>query len=125
MGAPIGGLIEFFDLNLHRGNDPGLNISTQFFGRMYNLDYPLPWYNTLLWTAVTVPVGILLLAGVGLVSAFRSWLWGRLPTCQNDKRQVGNLPHGSRRLLAGGELADLAGRAGDPIPALRRTMPSG
>jgi len=92
--APIGGLIEFFDLNLHRGDDPGLNISTQFFGRMYNLDFPLPWYNTLVWVGVTVPVGILLLAGVGLIAVVRShcrgWpsSWGRLPTCQEDGRSA-------------------------------------
>jgi len=65
---PIEGLLEFWRLNLHRGEDAGLNIATQFFGRLYNLDHPLPWYNTIVWTAVTVPLGILGLAGLGLVS---------------------------------------------------------
>jgi hypothetical protein len=54
---------------------------------MYNLDRPLPWYNTAFWTAVTVPVGTLLLAVVGVVELVRrcdaaSWLlltnWGVL-----------------------------------------------
>lgn len=68
---PIGGLLRFWELNLNRGANPGLNISTQFLGRMYNLDHPLPWYNTLFWTAVTVPVGLLALALVGGISAIR------------------------------------------------------
>ncbi len=69
---PIAGLMEFYRLNLDRAGQ-GLNISTQFLGRMHNLNHPLPWYNTLVWTAVTVPVGILFLATVGLVSVARHW----------------------------------------------------
>jgi len=68
---PIRGWGHFFYLNFYRGAEPGLNISTQFFGRMYNLDYPLPWYNTAVWLGITVPLGTLLLAGVGLVGIFR------------------------------------------------------
>jgi len=63
---PLQAAGQFFALNLNRRGQPGLNISTQFFGRLYNLDYPLPWYNTLVWTAITTPVGLLLLLGVGL-----------------------------------------------------------
>jgi hypothetical protein len=70
---PFGGSCRFLALNLHRGADPGLNISTQFFGQLYNLDHPLPWYNTLVWTAITVPVGLLLLAIVGAVHVVRQW----------------------------------------------------
>ncbi len=70
---PIQGWLTFFDLNLNRAANGGLNISTWFLGRMYNLDHPLPWYNTLLWTAVTVPLGTLLLGGVGMVAIFRRW----------------------------------------------------
>jgi hypothetical protein len=66
---PIDGLVTFFRLNLCR--PPELNISTQFLGRMYNQDYSLPWYNTLFWTAVLVPVGLLALAMAGLVYAVR------------------------------------------------------
>src|SRR5690606_23352039 len=51
---PVEGLRAFFTLNLNRGDNPGLNITTQFFGRLYNLDYPLPWYNTLVWTLIVV-----------------------------------------------------------------------
>jgi hypothetical protein len=65
---PLQGWATFFRLNLSRASQPGLNISTQFFGRMYNLDYSLPWYNTLVWTAITVPLGMLLLAAVGVVA---------------------------------------------------------
>jgi hypothetical protein len=68
---PINGMATFLQLNTNRAANPSLNISTWFLGRMYNLDYPLPWYNTLVWTAVTVPVGMLLLVGVGLVNVVR------------------------------------------------------
>jgi hypothetical protein len=67
---PIGSSAAFFRMNLNRGD---FNISTQFLGRMYNLDHPLPWYNTLFWTAVTVPTGILLLMALGIVSVLRRW----------------------------------------------------
>jgi 4-amino-4-deoxy-L-arabinose transferase-like glycosyltransferase len=68
---PLAGLGTFFDLNLHRGAEPGLNISTQFFGRLYNLDYPLPWYNTLVWTAITVSPLSLLFGVLGIVATLR------------------------------------------------------
>ena len=70
---PIAGSMRFFELNLHRADQPGLNISTWFLGRMYNLDFPLPWYNTLFWTAVVVPSGTLVLAVVGLGGTSRRW----------------------------------------------------
>ncbi|NMC20051.1 MAG: hypothetical protein GYA33_06475, partial [Thermogutta sp.] len=69
---PIGGLTHFFYLNLNRAAQPGLNISILFGGRMYNLDYPLPWYNTLLWTALVVPLPILVFFLLGLVFVFKS-----------------------------------------------------
>ena len=68
---PLAGLARFLELNLHRAARPELNVSTQFLGRLYNLDFPLPWYNTLFWTAVAVPVGTLVLAGIGLIGALR------------------------------------------------------
>jgi len=67
---PVRGWLTFCGMNLSRGQ---FNISTQFFGRMYNLDHPLPWYNTLVWTGVTVPLGILLLMCVGVVVVLRRW----------------------------------------------------
>jgi Dolichyl-phosphate-mannose-protein mannosyltransferase len=76
-GHPIDGLRAFFDLNLHR-NRIGLNISTQFFGRMYNLDHPLPWYNTLVWTAITVSPLCLLFGCLGMVATLRRWRSDRL-----------------------------------------------
>ncbi|NQT13630.1 MAG: phospholipid carrier-dependent glycosyltransferase [Planctomycetes bacterium] len=67
---PVRSALGFFQMNLNRGD---FNISTQFLGRMYNLDHPLPWYNTLFWTAVTVPTGILVLMAVGSVRVLRRW----------------------------------------------------
>lgn len=64
---PISGVLRFFQLNLSRHERPDLNITTFFLGELYNLDYPLPWYNTLFWTAIVVPIPILALFIVGLV----------------------------------------------------------
>ena len=65
---PIVGMLMFFRFNLHRGQLPGLNIPTYFLGRMYDLYHPLPWYNTLFWTAVAVPLPILLFFVLGLAT---------------------------------------------------------
>jgi hypothetical protein len=65
---PLHGWVKFFDLNLHRAARLGLNIPVQFLGESHHLGNPLPWYNTLLWTAVTVPLGTLLLAALGIIA---------------------------------------------------------
>ncbi len=70
---PVAGLRTFFTLNLDRAAHSALNISTQFFGRMYNLDHPLPWYNTLVWTAITVSPLLLILGCIGIVATVRRW----------------------------------------------------
>ena len=61
--SPIHGLVKFFMLNTNRSD---FNISIQFLGRMYNLDHPLPWYNTIVWTLITVPLGFLLVVLFGI-----------------------------------------------------------
>jgi hypothetical protein len=63
---PWEGFRAFLDLNVHRAAHPALNVTTCFFGRLYDLHFPLPWYNTLFWTGVTVPLGLLGLAAVGV-----------------------------------------------------------
>ena len=77
---PLHGWVEFFDLNVHRAARLGLNIPVQFLGESHHLGNPLPWYNTLLWTAVTVPVGTLLLAAIGIVAV----VW----RCRRDRAGV-------------------------------------
>ena len=42
---PVAGLITHFRLNLHRT----LNIPVSFLGRIYDMNHPLPWYNTIVW----------------------------------------------------------------------------
>ncbi|HYW81493.1 MAG TPA: hypothetical protein VE890_18050 [Thermoguttaceae bacterium] len=69
---PIDGWLTFFKLNMSR-KDLGLNFSTLFFGRMYNMDHPLPVSNTIIWTLIAVPVGTLALAGIGIASIGRRW----------------------------------------------------
>ncbi|MDR2755489.1 MAG: glycosyltransferase family 39 protein [Planctomycetaceae bacterium] len=64
---PITGMYQYFYLNTHRT----LNIAVLFFGNMYNLTYSLPWYNTLAWSVITVPIGILVLFFVGLLTIIR------------------------------------------------------
>lgn len=82
---PVDGLRTFFELNLDRGARPQHNISTQFFGRMYNLDYPLPWYNALIWTAITMSPMLLILGIGGIVTTLGRWRTDRasmLLVCQ-------------------------------------------
>ncbi|MDD3585536.1 MAG: glycosyltransferase family 39 protein [Thermoguttaceae bacterium] len=54
---PVTGFVEFFRLNTHR--DTNYNIPIAFLGTRYTLVYPLPWYNTLFWAAITIPSGFL------------------------------------------------------------------
>jgi hypothetical protein len=58
---PVAGLREFFASNLSRHNQ--MPIPILFLGRVYR--FALPWYNTVVWTAITVPPLTLLLALVG------------------------------------------------------------
>ncbi len=60
------GLYRFFEMNLGRLSH-GHNIPTYFAGERYDLKHPLPWYNTLAWTALTVPPATLVLGSMGLL----------------------------------------------------------
>ncbi len=71
--GPVDGIWTFLELNLSRGNRPEHNITTQFFGRMHDLDHPLPWYNALVWTAITITPIVLLLGVLGIVATVRRW----------------------------------------------------
>lgn len=59
---PVGGVSAFFRSNLTR--QQLLPIPTYFFGRIYL--FSLPWYNTVVLTAIVVPPAILALALVGV-----------------------------------------------------------
>ena len=61
------GIIEFFYLNTHRGQ---FNVSILFWGRMYDLNNPLPWYNTLVWVAITFPILMLAVLPFGIYRMF-------------------------------------------------------
>ncbi len=69
---PLDGTQAFFGLNLNRAGT-ALDIPTLFFGTRYDSISGLPWYNTLAWTAITVPAGILLLGSVGIACMLRCW----------------------------------------------------
>ena len=60
---------RFFRLNLNRA---GFNISGYFFGQFYDLNHSLPWYNTLVWTFIAVPVGLLIPFVIGLIASWRT-----------------------------------------------------
>jgi hypothetical protein len=64
---PVTGMYQYFYLNTHRT----LNIAVLFFGEMYNLTHSLPCYNTLAWTAITVPIGLLILFFAGCITIIR------------------------------------------------------
>lgn len=61
---PIGALKEHFHRSLNRAHT--YNISTLFLGDLYNVQTPLPWYNTLVWLAFVTPVPTLALGVLGL-----------------------------------------------------------
>lgn len=122
---PLEGTLTFLRLNFHRADEPGLNIATQFFGRLYDLGHPLPWYNTLVWVGITVPVGILLLFGGGLWRALHRWRqepagpllamhWAVLVVV---RALPGTPPHDAERLIlpSFAFLAALAGVGGEWI----------
>lgn len=67
---PVGGMYEFFSRNL--GREETFNLTGCFFGRLYNVTCSLPWYNTLVWVAITIPVGILALVFLGFGELWRN-----------------------------------------------------
>lgn len=69
---PLDGMRSFLALNLNRAGT-AFDIPTLFFGTRYDSVVGLPWYNTVVWTCITVPVGTLALATVGIVSSVRRW----------------------------------------------------
>jgi hypothetical protein len=67
---PVGGVDRFLRSNLGRGKS--IPILVEFLGTAYNTPVEsLPWYNTLVWTAIATPVGFLVLALVGSIRAIR------------------------------------------------------
>ena len=61
---PIAGMTEHFSRSLNRATS--VNIQMQFLGRIYHLEDPLPWYNTLVWLVFVTPIATLVLGMVGL-----------------------------------------------------------
>ena len=72
--SPLSGIAEYVRLNTHR---QAYNIGILFFGKLYSLDRPLPWWNPFFWTAVTIPSGLLISALALPAAAFRSGLKSR------------------------------------------------
>lgn len=68
---PVAGVIEFWRSNLTR--EKTISIGIQFLGTRY--PFSLPWYNTLVWTAVANPVMMTLLGLIGVSIAV--WRWRR------------------------------------------------
>jgi 4-amino-4-deoxy-L-arabinose transferase-like glycosyltransferase len=65
---PVTGVLRFLQSNLTRGRTRPIPV--QFLGEVYQTpNQSLPWYNTLIWTVLVTPVGLLLLAVAGI---FRS-----------------------------------------------------
>jgi hypothetical protein len=63
---PLDALKNHFDRNLNRANT--FNISTLFLGRIYNVENPLPWYNTAAWLLLVTPLATL---GLGFAGIWR------------------------------------------------------
>ncbi len=67
---PVVGITDFLHLNLHRDQTDSLNISTLFLGGFYDLQRPIPWFNTLLWLLITTPLFTGILSLLGLLHFF-------------------------------------------------------
>ncbi|MDR2642201.1 MAG: glycosyltransferase family 39 protein [Planctomycetaceae bacterium] len=61
---PFTGVHRFFLLNIYRE----INIPIMFIGQLYDLHHPLPFYNTIFWTIITIPAGLFLFFIVGCCS---------------------------------------------------------
>lgn len=72
---PFEGVRRFLESNLTRGET--IPIAVQFLGKVIKTPLrSLPWFNTLLWTAIATPIGLLLLGLVGVARAARLGLFG-------------------------------------------------
>ncbi|HVC97292.1 MAG TPA: glycosyltransferase family 39 protein [Pirellulales bacterium] len=140
--GPLAGMGAFFDLNLGRAERPDLNIPTTYFGARYDARTPLPWHNSLVWTAITVPVGTLSFFVLGLGRVLRNWrsrpewllLAGNWAILVVARATPWAPPHDAERLFlpSFAFLALLAGIGGDAIwgwggagGALRRARRAG
>jgi hypothetical protein len=61
---PLAALNEHFQRSLNRAQTH--NISILFLGDIYNVETPLPWYNTLVWLVFVTPLLTLALGVIGL-----------------------------------------------------------
>jgi hypothetical protein len=59
---PIRDLRVHVGLNMNRT----LDVPISFFGRTYDLNHSLPWYNTVTWLFIVTPLPILILGFIGL-----------------------------------------------------------
>jgi hypothetical protein len=61
---PINGLLDHFHRNLDRAHT--FDIPILFFGQIYSMQRPLPWYNTVAWLVIVTPLPTLVLGLIGL-----------------------------------------------------------
>lgn len=72
--APLIGLSDYLSAGLGRHGDPGAQITTLYFGEIFA--YRPPWHYPFVWTAIVVPIPILLAAVVGVAARERGRLVG-------------------------------------------------
>jgi hypothetical protein len=63
---PVSGPLRFVESNLTRSKT--VPLPTLYFGTAYR--FSLPWHNTLVLTAITTPLTVLVLAAVGIVACW-------------------------------------------------------
>jgi hypothetical protein len=67
--APLVSLYDHFHRNLDRAHTH--NISMLFLGHVYDVERPLPWYNTIVWLVLVTPVLTLALGVIGVWQSLR------------------------------------------------------
>ena len=100
--SPVDELMTHFQLHLGRSTTNN-NIPNIFFGKTYDLQHSLPWYNSLAWLALTTPLPTLLLGLAGFSHCLRQALASQSTTLKVRAAQatsVALLLHWSTLMVA-------------------------
>jgi len=121
---PVDGVTRFFRSNLTRSETT--HIPNYFMGQTY--DFALPWYNTLVWTFVAVPILTLTLGLLGFFRLLSGWdkpvlllaalIWAAIMVVRSMPQAPGH--DGVRQIIIAFAFLSTAG--GSAVVALQRWL---